>query len=89
MLEGLSGHTDVLEELLLFGGHVETGMRGANKRGFKKKSLGQHCTVLLPLLFRFRDSYSTSTRSRAELLVGIPTSTAYLVGCAVLVLVQP
>ena len=48
---------------------VKPGMRGANKRGFKKKSLGQHCTVLLPLLFRFRDSYSTSTRSRAELLV--------------------
>eukprot|EP01047_Picozoa_sp_COSAG01_P027584 COSAG01_NODE_1825_length_9137_cov_246.763886_2_plen_89_part_00 len=48
---------------------VKPGMRGANKRGFNKKSLGQHCTVLLPLLFRFRDSYSTSTRSRAELLV--------------------
>eukprot|EP01047_Picozoa_sp_COSAG01_P047292 COSAG01_NODE_4505_length_4961_cov_5.384805_1_plen_49_part_10 len=36
-------------------------MRGANKRGFFfLKSLGQHCTVLLPLLFRFRDSYSTT-----------------------------
>ena len=48
---------------------VKPGMRGANKRDFLKKSLGQHCTVLLPLLLRFRDSYSTSTRSRAELLV--------------------
>ena len=51
---------------------VKPGMRGANKRGlFKKKPRAAlySRTVLLPLLFRFRDSYSTSTRSRAELLV--------------------
>ena len=57
---------------------VKPGMRGANKRGFlKKKSLGQHCTVLLPLLFRFRDSYSTRSSTRAELLVASTSRDPY------------
>ena len=56
---------------------VKPGMRGANKRGFLKKSLGQHCTVLLPLLFRFSDSYSTRSSTRAELLVASTSRDPY------------